>query len=981
MKPACSREQVRRTRGHRRRLWLTVTITLAVLAGSSAWAAASSTVAKADAVRDPSPINIDRVANAQYGNDAAWYEQNIPFIDLPGDSSGKAIESAYYYRWNDLKQHLQPATQGTVISEFKPHVSWANDDNSIDAASGFQAGEAMWLKDQSYVDDDFAFYLGGNGNSEQYSNWLANTMWQDYELTGNPSVALAHLPALEKEITAWTNSNYNASHSLYVINDASDASEHSVVADDEDQFGVTAFRPTINSYLYSDMEVASEIAGLGGQSKVAQQYSTKAAALKTQLLTSLWNPKTDMFQDRYDGAYSGDNILGQQMNVKDFQFDTAPELAGYAPFMFNIPGSSYDVAFEHLLNSTEFAGTYGLRTIYKTNPYYDPQGLSAPGQNNWDGPSWPYATSEVLIGLANVLNQGIPKNSQGSAIISTSDYDALLTQYARQQTTDTAPNKAGQPAAGVQEQMDPDTGVWTVGVPDRSEDYLHSAYDDLVLNGLLGIRPSTGDTLTIHPLVPSSWSHFAIQNLSYHGHDLTVIYDKTGSYYHDGSGLRVWVDGTLVGSGNLSGLTVNVGAPVLPSADSYTTSKLINYAYQDPGTGTGATAVASSSASVSNVVPWSQDGTPGPTVTETTSTSTANDGQIWYDGSLPLHRWQSATSDTAPYYEVDYQSPHTISEVIANVYSDASVPAPSGYSVQYSSDGSAWAAVPDPSGTATLTGNTANVIGFTPVLAEKVRINLTPAASGDAVALAQFQTLGPSNSVPDNVTAYPAASAAVNDANVDSSEYATDGQYVGQINNADSTVTFDNVVAPSAGTYTLDIRYANGYTNDEPATQFLSVNGVAADPVSYPWTGGWTVAGGLAIATTDVTLNQGNNTLAFTHDTNFAELDSIWLSPATTKTSVRSSDHGTGRAASRVTYTATVRAADTSISAKTNIPVGSVSFADTSGLITGCTNVPLSATGTATCSATNSARARTAHITVVYAGDDGYAPSVSVTSG
>jgi hypothetical protein len=34
----------------------------------------------------------------------------------------------------------------------------------------------------------------------------------------------------------------------------------------------------------------------------------------------------------------------------------------------------------------------------------------------------------------------------------------------------------------------------------------------------------------------------------YHGHSLTILYDKTGSRYHMGKGLRVFADGTEIGS-------------------------------------------------------------------------------------------------------------------------------------------------------------------------------------------------------------------------------------------------------------------------------------------------------------------------------------------------------------------------------------------------------------------------------------------------
>ena len=47
--------------------------------------------------------------------------------------------------------------------------------------------------------------------------------------------------------------------------------------------------------------------------------------------------------------------------------------------------------------------------------------------------------------------------------------------------------------------------------------------DDLVLSGLLGLRPSTTSHLDIRPLVPSTWDHYLVENVPYHGHQVTVL--------------------------------------------------------------------------------------------------------------------------------------------------------------------------------------------------------------------------------------------------------------------------------------------------------------------------------------------------------------------------------------------------------------------------------------------------------------------------
>jgi GH43 family beta-xylosidase len=119
---------------------------------------------------------------------------------------------------------------------------------------------------------------------------------------------------------------------------------------------------------------------------------------------------------------------------------------------------------------------------------------------------------------------------------------------------------------------------------------------------------------------------------------------------------------------------------------------------------------------------------------------------------------------------------------------------------------------------------------------------------------------------------YEAENAALNRASVRfAGGGATSGRVVGGMDYADSWVEFRDVKVPSAGVYTVRVRFANG--SGATSTHTLSVNGGASTAVSYPHTGWdtWTTT------PVNVSLNAGANTLRFTKGANFAELDSIEL--------------------------------------------------------------------------------------------------------
>jgi len=89
-------------------------------------------------------------------------------------------------------------------------------------------------------------------------------------------------------------------------------------------------------------------------------------------------------------------------------------------------------------------------------------------------------------------------------------------------------------------------GTWDPGKggEERGKDYNHSTYCDLIISGLIGLRPRPDATIEVNPLLSSgAWDYFCLDQIPYHGRSLTILYDKTGGHYRQGKGLRLLVDG------------------------------------------------------------------------------------------------------------------------------------------------------------------------------------------------------------------------------------------------------------------------------------------------------------------------------------------------------------------------------------------------------------------------------------------------------
>jgi hypothetical protein len=142
----------------------------------------------------------------------------------------------------------------------------------------------------------------------------------------------------------------------------------------------------------------------------------------------------------------------------------------------------------------------------------------------------------------------------------------------------------------------------------------------------------------------------------------------------------------------------------------------------------------------------------------------------------------------------------------------------------------------------------------------------------------------PTSGVPAYQQRYEAENASVYRAQRLSSGSASNGGYVGRIDNTGDARTdsyLDFVVnVPTARAYTMTIGYANG--TGAPATQGLAYNGGGWTTVSYPPTAAWGTFGSTVSAT--VTLRAGYNVIRlakgapfFAGGTGFAELDYIQL--------------------------------------------------------------------------------------------------------
>ena len=444
-----------------------------------------------------------------------WMTQNVPLFDCPN----KDFEEMWYFRWWTLRKHIRQTPMGYAMTEFLVNRSYADQYNLIASGVGHHIHESRWLRDSTYLDQIMnTWYKGNEGQPMKkivnYSSWIAHSLWGRYLVDGRKDWIVSMLPSLEWEYNHWE-STHTREGGLYWQADVQDAMEETISGGRKKKY----LRPSINSYMYGNAIAIGNIARLAGDEAKAKTYFDKAYVLKEKVHQKLWNDQHQFFET---------HRIDSSANVR--------EAIGFMPWYTHMAKdeAKYAVAWLQTGDKKGFSAPYGQTTAERRHPLFRTHGV---GKCEWDGAVWPFATSQTLTAMANYLND------YSHPIITDSLYFAELEKYMQSQ------HMRGKPYIG--EYLDETTGYWLKGDQERSRYYNHSTWNDLIITGLCGLRPRQDNALEVNPLLPKDkWAYFCLDNVLYHGHNLTVVWDQDGSRYHAGKGLRIYVDGQLKGQRN-----------------------------------------------------------------------------------------------------------------------------------------------------------------------------------------------------------------------------------------------------------------------------------------------------------------------------------------------------------------------------------------------------------------------------------------------
>ncbi len=439
-----------------------------------------------------------------------WMKDNVPFFECPQDN----FEEMFIYRWWTLRKHIKETPVGFAMTEFLVQRSYSDKYNLIACAMGHHIMESRWLHDSKYLDQYVHVWFRGNEGKpmnklHKFSNWTADALYQKYLVDGDKEYMLDMLPDMVADYERWETER-RLENGLFWQKDVQDGMEEQISGGRH----VKNARPTINSYMYANALAISKMASMKGEADIEKKYKAKADTLLGLITTKLWSEDSQFYETvKEDGEFA---------NVR--------EAIGFIPWYFNIPTDAQSVAWKQLMDDQGFLAPYGQTTAERRHDEFRTKGCC---KCEWDGAIWPFATSQTMVGLANVLND------YDQNVITKDDYFKHMELYVESQY------HRGRPYIG--EYQDEVTGYWLKGDQERSRYYNHSTFNDLIISGLIGLRPRADEKIEVNPLIPQDkWDWFCLDNVQYQGKILTIIWDKDGSKYHKGAGLQILVDGKSV---------------------------------------------------------------------------------------------------------------------------------------------------------------------------------------------------------------------------------------------------------------------------------------------------------------------------------------------------------------------------------------------------------------------------------------------------
>lgn len=240
-----------------------------------------------------------------------------------------------------------------------------------------------------------------------------------------------------------------------------------------------------------------------GYNHEAARLAGIAGHVRQAVLARMWDTDRQFFYD-LDGA------THQRVPVEN--------VVGFDPFFAGITGPEHSHAFDRLTDPDQFGAPWPVPSTTRRSAVYAPDAswkgehLKGPHGCMWNGPTWPFTNSTVLMSLASAIRSGCRTLEPVFA--------DLLSRYTRMCFRN---GDANDPV--IYEHYNPETGEPI----SQEEDYFHSTWIDLIMGHVAGVTPLANGGVEFHP-IDAGLNEYHIRNARVASHTVEVHFDRDAGY-------------------------------------------------------------------------------------------------------------------------------------------------------------------------------------------------------------------------------------------------------------------------------------------------------------------------------------------------------------------------------------------------------------------------------------------------------------------
>ncbi len=486
-----------------------------------------------------SPAPTERAQSYDYNR---WFATNVPYFD----AADFGFKRMWYYRWwvarFSMVEMATPDLDGYAFYEGKLGF-----DNAIGFAVPLQIKELTYLRDPGFavaqLDNSYR-NRAANGAvvdppgspywNETYSHWIAAAAAELHRVHPLPPDVLRRLlPAMAADVRAWltaydTNGNGLPERDRPRVT-GYDLDILSYWYFDGTRLDLEATPPALErvdfaSFVFANAQAVAELASAAGDAALAAEFTATAARTRAAALNQLWDERSWFFYPQ---------------RASDQRRAPIRELHGFFPFTTGLAPNQprYTAALAALIDPTDFWARF------------PPVITSLRHYKEWtwemDGLTRNIAPHPISMGARTLL--AALKHYDGHPI-EPAHFMELMRRYNDLLYPGVHP---GDPywrpnAHEYYSKWEPYAQTPQPKPSDISHDF-HSMYTSLVVEGVVGLTPRSDARIELEPMA-REWSYFALDGLRYHGHDLTIIWDRPdGDVRYRGypEGFSLAIDGVV----------------------------------------------------------------------------------------------------------------------------------------------------------------------------------------------------------------------------------------------------------------------------------------------------------------------------------------------------------------------------------------------------------------------------------------------------